>query len=59
MQKKHGPEVDWMTTDFDMAIAYAAGGEVRHGRYFELSIHFILITVILPYYNTLHRIFYQ
>jgi hypothetical protein len=47
-----------MTADFDMAAAYAAGGSVRHGRYFVLSIHFILIIVILPscvYYNTLCR----
>jgi hypothetical protein len=56
MREKHGPDVDWMTTDFDMATTYVAGGGVRHGRYFVLSIHFILIAMILPYcmnYNTL------
>jgi hypothetical protein len=58
MQEKHGPDVHWMTADFDMATAYAAGGSVQHGRYFVLSIHFISIIAILPsciYYNTLCR----
>jgi hypothetical protein len=49
MREKHGSNDDWMTTDFDTAAAYVAGGGVRHGRYFVLSIHFILITMILPY----------
>jgi hypothetical protein len=46
-----------MLADFD-TVAYAADGGVRHGRYFVLLIHFILITMILPcciYYNTLCR----
>jgi hypothetical protein len=58
MQEKHGPDIDWMIADFDMAVACAAGGGVRHGRHFILSIHFISITVIIPYcmyYNTLCR----
>jgi hypothetical protein len=56
MREKHGPDIDWMIANFDTVAAYAAGGGVRHGRYFVLSIHFILITMILPhciYYNTL------
>jgi hypothetical protein len=56
MREKHGPDVDWMTTNFDMTVAYMDGGGVPHGRYFTLLIHFILITAILPYciyYNTM------
>jgi uncharacterized membrane protein YoaK (UPF0700 family) len=54
MREKHGPDVDWMIANFDTVVAYAAGGDVRHGRYFVLLIHFISITVILLY-NTLCR----
>jgi hypothetical protein len=36
-----------MTAEFDMVVAYATGGGVRHGRYFILSSNFILIIVIL------------
>jgi hypothetical protein len=58
MREKQGPDVNWMIADFDTVAAYATDGGVRHGRYFVLSIHFILIIVILPYciyYNTLCR----
>jgi hypothetical protein len=58
MREKHGLDVNWMTAKFDTVVAYAAGGGVRHGRYFILSIHFISITMVLPYciyYNTLCR----
>jgi t-SNARE complex subunit (syntaxin) len=50
-----------MTSDFDTAVAYAASGGVRHGRYFVLSIHFILITMILSivYIITLFVDFYR
>ena len=58
MREKHGPDIDWMIANFDTVAAYAAGGGVRHGRYFVLSIHFISIIVLLPYYiyyNTMYR----
>jgi hypothetical protein len=59
LREKHGPNVDWMIADFDMATTYAAGGGVRHGRYFILSIHFISITMIISiiYILTLYASF--
>jgi hypothetical protein len=43
VREKNGPDVDWLTGEFDTEAAYKAGEGVPHGRYMRLSRCYFLV----------------
>jgi hypothetical protein len=43
VREKNGPDVDWLTGEFDTEATYKAGGGVPRGRYMRLSHCYCLV----------------